>query len=181
MILVDEPQVGQIFGSTVAAPFVKTVLEDTLHYSGILPSHSSQTVKVPDLVGHTVEEAKQMLEELGLAAFAESSTGEVTAQVPAAGETVVTGYSVLLYTGIEDINTEDPEDDKQYAVVPDLTGMTPLQAHDALAKLGLIMEYDGDDPSGYVYMQDVEEGTTVTVGIKIKVYFSPEKPKTPED
>lgn len=32
LILVDEPQVGSIFGSTVAAPFVKDVLEETLHY-----------------------------------------------------------------------------------------------------------------------------------------------------
>jgi len=173
LILVDEPHVAQIFGSTVAAPFVKTVLEDTLHYGGILPSHRSQTVQVPNLWGRTVEEAKAALEALGLAAFAESSEGTVTAQVPAAGETAVVGSSILLYTGQEDVNVEDPDADKVYVVVPDLKGMTPLQAHDALAALGLIMDYDGDDPYGYAFLQDVSPGTTVVSGIKIKVYFTP--------
>ena len=178
LILVDEPHVAQIFGSTVAAPFVKTVLEETLHYGGILPSTSSAAVQVPDVCGMSIEEANERLESLGLTAFNESSDGVVTAQVPAAGETVVTGFSVLLYTGIDDINSEPyttPE--PQYAVMPDLKGMTPLQAHDALARLGLIMDCDEADPHGYVYMQDVPKGTTVSVGIKIKVYFTPVKPE----
>ena len=169
---------AQIFGSTVAAPFVKTVLEDALHYGGVLPTSSSATVQVPDVTGLSVEEATEKLEQYGLAVFAESSTGSVTAQVPAAGETVVTGYSVLLYTGIDDINNDEPypTPEPQYAVMPDLKGMTPLQAHDALAALGLIMDCE-PDPHGYVYMQDVPKGTTVLVGIKIKVYFTPVKPE----
>ena len=171
LILVDEPQVAQIFGSTVAAPFVKSVLEDALHYGGILPTHGSSIVTVPDVTGLTVEEAKEKLASYGLAAYAESSVGSVTAQVPAAGETAVSGSAVLLYTGEEDVNTEDPEADQEYAVVPDMKGMTPLQAHDALAAVGLILDYDGD-PAGKSYMQDVSPGTTVVRGIKIKVYFS---------
>ena len=41
LILVDEPHVGSIFGSTVAAPFVRRVLSEILPYSGIQPSHLS--------------------------------------------------------------------------------------------------------------------------------------------
>ena len=177
LILVDEPHVAQIFGSTVAAPYVKTVLEDALHYGGILPTKQSATVRVPDIMGMSVEEATEALEALGLAAFAQSSTGSVIAQVPAAGETVVTGCAVLLYTGVDETEPPPAEPEKEYAVMPDLKGMTPLQAHDALAKLGLIMVCDDEDPYGYVYMQDVPKGTTVSVGIKIKVYFTPIKPE----
>ena len=120
LILVDEPHVGQIFGSTVAAPFVKTVLENTLHYCGVLPTHGAQTVTVPELYGMDIEEASAKLEELGLVGFAQSSGGTVTAQVPAAGDTAVVGSSVLLYTGQEDINTEPSEDESVYVKVPDL-------------------------------------------------------------
>ncbi len=172
LILVDEPQVAQIFGSTVAAPFVKRVLEDALHYGGVLPSNRCETVTVPDITGLQVDEAKAKLEALGLAAIAQSLEGGVTAQVPAAGETAVVGSSVLIYTGHDDVNTGEDEPQPEYSVVPDLTGMTPLQAHDALAKVGLVMDYDGD-PFGVAYMQDVNPDTTVVRGIKIKVYFAP--------
>ena len=44
LILVDEPQVGTVFGSTVAAPFVKQMLEETLRHAGYLPEGSEETV-----------------------------------------------------------------------------------------------------------------------------------------
>ncbi|MBO4847688.1 MAG: PASTA domain-containing protein [Clostridia bacterium] len=168
LILVDEPQVDQIFGSTVAAPFVKNVLEDVLHYSGILPSHAEETVTVPDVVGLTAEEAEAKLAEAGLTAMFQSRD-EITAQVPAAGETAAKGSEVLLYTGKD--GEYDDEEPKRYVKVPDLKGKTPLQAYDILTALGIELVTETDDPAGFAYMQSVSGGTVVEVGYKLKVYF----------
>lgn len=169
LILVDEPQVASIFGSTVAAPFVKGVLEDVLHYAGVQPTLSQETVVVPDLHGLSAEEAAQKLEELGLYAVCQSGDS-VIAQVPAAGETVVKGFQVLLYTGI---NEEEPPyvPETQYVKMPNLKGYTPLQAFDLLRSLGLVMSTENGDPSGYVWAQSIPAGTMVEVGSTVELWF----------
>ncbi|MBR3381947.1 MAG: PASTA domain-containing protein [Clostridia bacterium] len=168
LILVDEPQVDQIFGSTVAAPFVKSVLEDVLHYKGVAPAEGAKTVEVPDVTGLSAEAARAALEEVGLTAVLQSND-EIVSQLPVPGEKVVEGYQVLLYTHKED----EPEDDepKQYVKVPDLSGMTPLEAHDALNVLGLELVFEDDDPSGFCYSQSPSEDTVVEVGRKVKAFF----------
>lgn len=170
LILVDEPQADQIFGSTVAAPFVKSVLEDVLHYSRIAPTHEDETVKVPDLRGLSAEEAAAKLEEVGLYAVCQSSD-TITAQLPEAGSTVVKGYQVLLYTGSVG-EREEEESPKVYVKVPDLEGMTPLQAYDALKKVGLVLVADTDDPCGFAYAQSITPGSVTEIGMEVKVYFS---------
>lgn len=170
LILVDEPQVSQIFGSTVAAPFVKMVLEDTLHYSGILASHQSQTVEIPNVTGMTTAEAEAALTEKGLCAVFQCDD-VVTAQVPSAGSEVVVGYSVLLYTAMTAIDPTLPVDAAVYVTVPDLTGMTPLEAYNALTALGLTFESNADDPSGTAYMQSITPGTNAAYGTAIVVWF----------
>lgn len=180
LILVDEPKVGEIFGSTVAAPFVKSVLEDVLHYSGISPTTDTVTVEVPDVCGMSYAKAKAALEEAGLACSAQSAD-KVVSQLPAAGEKVPQGSEVLLYTGvIGDI--EDGEDDRTlYVKVPDLKGLTPLEVYDGLTAMGLVPEFDTDDPAGKVYKQEFSPGTVVKVGRAIKVYFKLDPPKTEDD
>ena len=168
LILVDEPQVASVFGSTVAAPFVREVLENTLHYAGMRPAGGSVTVEVPELIGKTREEAEALLEEAGLVGVFQSSD-EITAQVPAAGESVPAGFEVLLYTGIDDDDTGKPP--KRYVTVPDLIGMTPLEAYDTLTAAGLEMVTDSDDPAGEAYMQDISKDNIVEYGRKIKVFF----------
>ena len=60
--------------------------------------------------------------------------GSQSKSVPgAAGETVAAGYQVLLYTGVDE--EESFEEQKAYVKVPDLKGMTPLEAYDLLRKL----------------------------------------------
>ena len=169
LIAVDEPNVDQIFGSTVAAPFVREVLEDVLHYMNVRPTEASDTVEVPDLFGLTAEEAAGKLEELGLYAVSQSD-GVIISQVPAAGERVPKGFQVLLYTG--ENGGDDSEYGKEYVTVPDLKGYTPLQAYDALTALGLVMTSDDEDPAGWVYIQSVNPGIVVEKGSTIKVNFS---------
>ena len=168
LILVDEPQVSSIYGSTVAAPFVKEVLEDVLRYSGVKPTEGGETVEIPDVSGMSAEDARAALEELGLSAVCQSND-EIISQLPAAGETVVKGYQVMLFTGI------DPEDEeteqKSYVKVPDLKGKTPLEAYDMLRKLGLVLVTETDDPAGFCYKQDISPNNVVEVGREIKAFF----------
>lgn len=170
LLLVDEPQVGVIFGSTVAAPFVKTVLEETLRHYGYLPEGSTESVTVPDVTGLSVAEAKEKLEEVGLSAVYQQ-TDSVSAQVPAAGEIVNKGSEVLLYTGETGVETSAGAQ-KATVRVPDLSGKTRLEAHDALAELGLLISIDPPDQSGKAIRQNPVAGTEVAVGTEVFVEFS---------
>lgn len=171
LILVDEPKVGSIFGSTVAAPFVKNVLGETLRYYGYLESGHDELVTVPNLTGLTTKQAAEALQELGIEAVYQEND-EVTAQVPSAGTKVLKGTSVLLYTANTDIVPEDDDTDTEKVKVPALSGMTRLEAYDALKAVGLIMEIEGTYSGGYVRVQSIEKGTMVRVGTVIKVVFS---------
>ena len=171
LILVDEPHVGSIFGSTVAAPFVRRVLSEILPYSGIQPSHLSETVTVPNVLGLTTEEANKELAKVGLIGFYECAD-EVTLQLPAAGETVVKGSSVLLYTGSDDVNIDnEPVIAPLMVEMPNLMDMTAVQAYNALTALGLNMVCSPEDPHGVVLGQSIYAGTMVEYGSSVTLYF----------
>ncbi len=171
LILVDEPHVGSIFGSTVAAPFVRRVLSEILPYSGIQPSHLSEIVTVPNVLGLTTEEANKELAKVGLIGFYECAD-EVTLQLPAAGETVVKGSSVLLYTGSDDVNIDnEPVIAPLMVEMPDLIDMTAVQAYNALTALGLNMVCSPEDPHGVVLGQSIYAGTMVEYGSSVTLYF----------
>lgn len=173
LILVDEPRVSSIFGSTVAAPFVRRVLENVLtlkEVPGLTPETSYQTVQLPDLVGMSAADASALLAQYGLEGIFECDA-VVTMQVPAAGQSVVIGSSVLLYTGLEGVNTAEPTAEPYYVTMPSLIGKTALQAHDELKQLGLTMIADPADPFGYVIGQSIYAGTQVEFGSSVTVYF----------
>lgn len=171
LILVDEPQVGTIFGSTVAAPFVRQVLEEALRYAGYLPAGGDEAVTVPDLAGMSVAAAKDALKALGLeAVFQGDGSQEVMAQVPAAGSTVMKGSGVLLYTQVMELDMDD--DGYSKVKVPDLIGKTRLEAHDALMALGLEIWIDPPDQRGKAIRQSPEAGAEVDPGTKVLVEFS---------
>ncbi len=170
LLLVDEPQVGMVFGSTVAAPFVKTILEETLRHYGYLPEGNGESVIVPDVANLSVSEAKDKLKALGLTPVYQE-TDTVTAQVPAAGTLVNKGSEVLLYTEATGVETSaQPEDTT--VEVPDVSGMTRLQAHDALKAKGLAILIDPPDQSGEAIRQNPSAGTMVKKGTEVFVEFS---------
>ena len=171
LILVDEPKVGTIFGSTVAAPFVKQVMEETLRHYGYLPTENSSTVSVPDVAGLTIEEAKAVLKDAGLSAeYQDDPTLMVTAQVPAANEQVQKSTDVLLYT--EATNIETAETSQELVTVPDVVGKTRLAANDALAGKGLTIRIEPEDQTGTAIRQVPAAGEEVPVGTEVLVEFS---------
>ncbi len=172
LIVVDEPQVPQVYGSTVAAPFVQQVLSAALSYAGIAPDKESSIATVPDLRGLTVSQANEVLRNAGLTSvYLETELDStVSNQAPAANTQVVRGSPVMLYSTGYTFFSELGEE-TEMVEVPDLIGKDRIDALDALKKAGLIMDYDTHQCAGTVSYQDITEGFKVPVGTVVHVQF----------
>ena len=176
LITVDEPQVPQVYGSTVAAPFVQEVLSNALSYAGVQPDQSNQSATVPDVRGMTVTEAVSALKSAGLdAVYLEAEADSTVAkQSPVANTVLVKGSPVVLYsTGYAFF--AELEEETETVQVPKLMNKNRMDALDALKKVGLIMEYDHFHCAGEVIDVEYEEGFEVPVGTVVHVRFSSEE------
>ena len=172
MIIVDEPQVPVVYGSTVAAPYVQQVLKNVLTYYSVPTDRRETAVSVPDVRGMTVEQAVVALKTAGLdATYMETErAAAVQRQSPAPGNMVVRGSPVILYTAWTTFQAEDEE--VEMTKVPKLEGKNRSNAMDALTKAGLIMDYDRSNSAGTVIMAQYPEGTEVPKGTTVHVEFS---------
>ncbi len=172
MIIVDEPQVPVVYGSTVAAPYVQQVLKNVLTYYSVPTDRRETAVSVPDVRGMTVEQAVAALKTAGLdATYMETErAAAVQRQSPAPGNMVVRGSPVILYTAWTTFQAEDEE--IEMTKVPKLEGKNRINAMDALTKAGLIMDYDRSNSAGTVIMAQYPEGTEVPRGTTVHVEFS---------
>ena len=174
LILVDEPSVPVIYGSTVAAPFVQRALANLVQYYSIRPNteENLELVEVPNVVGETAERASYLLERAGFpeAIYTESEEQAlVTAQVPEAGTEVVEGTRVVIYTTMTTYSDEDTPQD--LVEVPNLINDRRQDAFDKLDRLGLVLVYDKSACLGRIKTQSIEEGTRVPPGTEITVTF----------
>lgn len=175
LFMVDEPQVAVDFGSVVAAPYVKTIMEDTLKYLGVEPifddktKEQTKTVEVPDVTGMTLTEAARELRNIGLSYLAESTGTVVREQMPLPGAEVMINTTVLLYTGSESDDSNE-QGEEQLIEVPDLTKMSVREVNNILTSQGLQLLIDG---SGMSVSQDPPAGTMVAPGTVITVRFEP--------
>ena len=162
LFIVREPGVPVTFGSVVAAPFAKEVLEKCLKYGGVEPTEPVEDlVETPDFVGKTTEEAAAAAQEAELS-LQTNGTGKIAAQSPAAGTKVKKGSEIDVYGETQ----SDPASDEK---MPNLVGKTLAQAYDMLEEIGLEMEVDGDTGNGVIASQSQKEGTSVIYGEKVVV------------
>lgn len=110
LVVVDEPDVGIDYGSVVAAPYAKIILENTLKYLRVPAVNTEEdqkelvaNIEVPDLRNMTCEQAAAKLKEVGLGMLVQGK-GKVIAQVPAAG-TLVYKNTQILVTGDEAVDS----------------------------------------------------------------------------
>ena len=104
IVLIDEPQ-GVYYGGTVAGPVMKELMENTLPYLGIEPVYSQLELEtmeqnhatVPNVIGMTEQEAKNVLYEAGLSYEVCLQGNVVVNQVPPEGEVVNRNATILLY------------------------------------------------------------------------------------
>lgn len=169
LLIVDEPSVRPDYGSTVAAPYARMIMEETLKYMGVQPEYDEgeeelvgSTVQVPGVEGYSLENASTAMTNAGLRVMVDGLGETIVGQLPAAGAEVPEGSLVVLYT-----EYVEPQDDG-LVDVPDLTGMSLVPANRALRAVGLEMEIDG---SGICTGQDPAPGERVAAGTKVKVTF----------
>ena len=164
LIIVDEPEGAIAYGSVVAAPYVKEVMESSLKYLGIPASEYIQAnyITVPNLIGLDAGQAIAAVEAAGLSALMDG-TGTVTGQSPAPGGNLTKGGEVIVYMS----EKQSTSVDNPIVTVPDLTGMSKDDAKAAAESAGLQIYFENDGetvssqnvPSGY----EVEKGTIITV------------------
>ena len=173
IIMVDEPTAGSLYGSTVAAPYVANVLENTMPYLGIEAKYSENdlaklTTKVGSYRGWSIERATEYIQERGLKVKVIGNGEKVTAQMPKYGEYIEkSSGTIVLYAD------EKPVDN---VTVPLLVGKNPTLANQILAYYGLNIRIEGDGghSTGTEYKvvsQSIAEGTLVPEGTVITVKF----------
>ncbi|MDI6710569.1 MAG: stage V sporulation protein D [Bacillota bacterium] len=180
LVMVSEPQGGVYFGSQVAAPYFRSVMQDALRYLGVpeqkgLPKpervwpyvepRELAEVTVPQVVNLPVDEAVKDLRAEGLNFLLRGQGNVVYGQVPQAGARVTEGTTVVL-----DLKPAPTGKAKGDVTMPDLSGMTIKQAGTLLESLELRMEPVG---SGIAWRQSVPPGKKVERGTAVRVEFRP--------
>ena len=173
LLLLDSPSSSTgiyISGGSMAAPPVARIISETLDYLGYVPEYTEEeedTVDtlMPDLNGWNRANAIGALEYQGLDYEFRGGGSTVVAQYPEAYSTIATGSKVILYT--------DSAPEKETVIVPDLSGMTYVEARDRLESAGLYIKrasgLTGNDSNLVVSTQSVEEGTEAPYGSVIEV------------
>ncbi len=173
LVLLDNPssETGQyISGGNMAAPTVGKMFADILPYMGIMPVYTEEEEAlmdraVPELPGKSRDEAEKLLRESGLDCRFEGDGEAVSETLPYAGSMVAAGSEIIVYLGLS--AGEDT------ARVPDLEGMSYMQARDVLAGRGLFISTDShrpaDSDSIVVFAQEAMPGSLVSRGSVIKV------------
>ena len=164
-----------ISGGVMAAPTVGAVMADILPYLGVEQTFSEEdaagrTVVLEDMTGMTAKEAEALLKTSAVTVRLQGEGETVTAQIPAAGQSVPGNGQVILYLG------EEPE--QRLVTVPDFTGMNRQQASDAAGTAGLNILVAGNnstEPNVTVTAQSQPKDSQVPEGTTIRLEFADTK------
>ena len=159
-----------VSGGNMVAPTASSVMAEILPYLGIEPSYSAEELlgmdtTVPNVIGSTVEQAKEKLKERALSYKIVGDGDTITDQTPAGGAIIPGKSTVILYA-----SAAKPTDK---CVVPHLLGKTPSEANTAATAAGLLIRFSGttgsESSSIRVLSQSIDEGTEVDAGTVITV------------
>ena len=159
-----------VSGGNMVAPYSSAIMAEILPYLGIEPSYSAEELMgvdttVPNVIGMSVEEAKDRLKERGFACKVEGDGETINDQTPVGGAIIPGKSTVVLYAGAE-------KPDKM-CTVPSLVGRTAAEANTAATNAGLLIRFTGTTSSEsntvLVFSQELEAGTEVPAGTVITV------------
>ena len=172
LVILDEPKGDKYYGGVISAPVNGKIMTDILPNLGYEPSYSEEELKnlatsVPEVVGDTVENAKAKLSSVKLEYQVKGKGEKIVKQLPEAGNRILRGGVVILYT--------DDTDD-QTVTVPNLVGLTANEVNTVAAQSGINIEFSGNTTSTGLksYNQSVAAGTSVSAGTIVTVYFRDE-------
>lgn len=171
-VMLDEPTGANYYGGLISAPVGSKIMTDVLPYLGFEAQYSAEELKnlavnVPDVRGTEISAAKSEISKAKLVYKVVGSGDTVKRQLPEAGTSVYNGGTVILYT-------DDSE--SETTTVPNLVGLTATQVNSAAAAAGINVEFSGNTSSASIksYRQETPEGTTVSKGEVVTVYFRDE-------
>lgn len=170
LVIVDEPDSGQIYGSYIAAPLGRDIMLDCLKHLNIEPSYSdgstSLSQPVPNVLGYDSADAASALAASSFSAKIVGGNGLVTAQFPAADKEIPEGGTVIIYTN------DTPYDQK--TIVPDVIGKTAAESNETLLGADLNIAVRGSNinyPEVKAVSQSPEAGASVDRGTVVTVKF----------
>ena len=134
-------------------------------------SAGPEAVEVPDLRGKTLDEARQLLADIGLDVgkitktnSPDAAENEVISTDPAGGTQAAPGTKVNVEVGSGKVE------------VPNVVGMSQSEAQNALSKVGLqpdtSFKQTNEAPEGTVISQDPKQGTAVDAGGTVKIVIA---------
>ncbi len=169
LVIVDEAQKRPDFGSVTAAPFAKDIIKQILQYKGYAPKADKgkelKMADVPDVGGMDISDATQTLKSGGFGYLVSGIGSRVIDQMPAAGVRMQEQSLVMLY-----VDGEDDSQAEYRCVVPDVTGLTILEAERLIRARSLEMVVEG---SGIAVKQSIPPGEQLTPSSTITVTFEP--------
>lgn len=176
LVMLDDPDIYDAWGSVIAAPIVGSILSDSLPYLGIEPQYTEeelekQTNQVPYLVNYDIHEAESKLRIAGMRYRIMGGGSKVLQQIPGAGEILPEEGSVVLYT-------EEVQEDN-IVEVPNVVGKSATEVNTQLAGLGFNVAMAGDTLEGaslVAVSQTPEAGTKVASGSVVTVTFAEQAP-----
>lgn len=172
LMLLDEAQMENPYGSVVAAPVVGAMLSEILPYMGIEPSYTQEELdamngKVSDVVDFIVHDAMTALRTKGYSVSVVGEGTKVISQSPEAGSALSAGGTVTLYTEEELVPT--------VVEVPDVKGMSVTDVNNAIIGAGLKLKLVGvseSETNQVAYSQNPVAGTEVYPGTVVEVTFT---------
>ena len=139
LVIVDEPDSEQIYGSYIAAPLGRDIMEDCMKHLNIEPDYgdgtTSASYSVPDLIGYDSSDAVSMLANSSFSAKIIGGDGIVSHHLPSKNTSLPEGGTVILYTN----ETES----ERKTIVPDLLGKTAADCNEALIGADLNIKVKG--------------------------------------
>ena len=142
---------------------------------GISNATRPKDVEIPDLVGKTVDEAKDILKQNKLNYVEESqeyNTEVPEGQIISQNPPYVAGWRIKENTDIKVVISKGTET----ATVPKLKGLTKEEAQDAADEAKIKLDFQEETSktveAGVIIKQEKAEGETVNAGDTVKVYIS---------
>ena len=171
LVLLDDPQTDIRYGGTLSAPVAQKIFEAIMPHLGIEPSYTEEELSTlsritPDVMGQTVSVAQTKISNAGLKVTVVGNGDKVVMQVPAGGDTIPAGGTVLLYT---------EETEATMVTVPNFIGLSITEVNARAAQLGLNVQMtglvSGSGDAALSNRQSIKEGERVYKGTVIQVNF----------
>ncbi|WP_019636239.1 penicillin-binding transpeptidase domain-containing protein [Paenibacillus fonticola] len=153
LVLIDEPINPELGGGSAAGPVVKKIMNQALQHMGVPKQLDDQAaspavqaanvLKVPDLDGMPVQEAKDLLKSKGISYATLGNGSKVISQFPKPGSQIKSSQHMYILT-----------EEGQYLSIPNVKGQSLRDAVELLSVLQVSIKTVGE---GYVVEQQVSE------------------------